>query len=122
MALNDHARLGLLIDGVYQIEVTNISVQFDSGAVRIDTLEGLAGKSDGSGSVTISVSQAIPLGGLEFDFVSALATGTYHQMQIPIGAKSYIGNGWFQSGSGGQGVNAASEAGWEWTGELSELE
>jgi hypothetical protein len=122
MALSDHLRLALLIDGVFQIKPSSVSINGESGAQAVETLEGLAGKTQGSGRCTISVSGAVPLGGLEFDCVSALSQGTYHEMQVPLGGKSYVGNGWINSASVSQSVNANTEYSFEWIGELKPLE
>lgn len=83
------------------------------------TLEGLAGKTPGSGKCEISGTCAIPVGGPEFDFMTACVDGSYHTCQVPFGVKSYIGNGWFQTAELGQSVNQATEFQFTWTGEFS---
>jgi hypothetical protein len=108
-----------LIDGVFQIKPTSIRVSLDSGAQELDTLEGLAGKTPGSGKAKITGSCVVPLGGPEFDFFTACVEGSYHQMQVPFGVKSYIGNGWFHTAELGQSVNQATEFQFEWTGEFA---
>jgi len=120
MALEDHLRLKLLIDGVFQIKLSTIKVSFSSGAQEVDTLEGLAGKTPGSGKVKITGSGAVPLGGPEFDYPTAVKQGTYHSLQVPFGVKSYIGNGWFDSAELGQSVNQSTEISFEWTGEFAD--
>ncbi len=117
--LEDHLRLKLLIDGVFQVKPSSIEVSFDSGAQKVTTLEGLAGKTPGSGEVKISGTCAVPEGGPEFDFFTACAEGSYHDMQVPFGVKSYLGNGWFQTASLGQSVNQSTEFKFEWNGELN---
>jgi hypothetical protein len=120
MALEDHLRLKLLVDGVFQIKLSTIKVSFDSGAQEVDTLEGLAGKTPGSGKVKITGTGAVPLGGPEFDYPTAVKVGSYHSLQVPFGVKSYIGNGWFQTAELGQSVNQSTEIQFEWTGEFAE--
>lgn len=110
MALQDHLKLAVLIDGVAQVEVSNVSVNGDSGAQAVETLEGLAGKTPGSRKLEITGTWGVPLGGLEFDFISACADGSYHDIQIPVGAKSIISSGWFQTTGLSQSVNANTEA------------
>ena len=118
MALQDHLRLACLIDGVFQVKVSNIEVNGDSGAQAVETLEGLAGKTPGSKKLEISGTWAVPIGGLEFDFFTAAAVGTYHEVQIPVGAKTIISKGWFQTAGIGQGVNASTEAKMTFIGEF----
>ena len=122
LKLQDHLRLKLLVNGVSQIETSSISVEFDSGAQRVDTLEGLAGKTPGSGSVTINVTSAVPIGGPEFDYEGACVRGDYVDMQVPFGAESYIGTGWFQTAQVSQSVNANTEIQFTWIGQFAEPE
>ncbi len=119
MALADHLRLKLLVDGVFQIKLSTIRMSFDSGAQEVDTLEGLAGKTPGSGKVKITGTGAVPLGGPEFDYLTAVQEGSYHSLQVPFGTKSYIGNGWFGTAELGQSTNQSTEIQFEWTGEFS---
>ncbi len=122
MALEDHLRLAVLIDGVFQLKVSSVTVNADSGAQAVETLEGLAGKTPGSHRLEISGTWAVPLGGLEFDFISACAEGSYHNIQIPIGSKSLIADGWFQTAGVSQSTNANTEAQMAFTGELQTLQ
>lgn len=122
MALRDHLKLSVLIDGKFQAKVTQVDVTFDSGAVRVDTLEGIAGKTPGSKSAEVTGNWAVPIGGLEFDFVSAASNGSYHEIQIPVGAKTFVSQGWFQQAKLGQSTNASTEAGVTFVGEFPELQ
>jgi hypothetical protein len=110
MALEDHLLLRLMLDGKIQVKVSAIQVQVDGAAVRVDTLEGLAGKTEGAGSINISGTWAVPKGGLEFNFLKAIAEGTYHDATIPLGAETLSVRGWFQDGSIGRSVNSSTEA------------
>lgn len=114
----DHLRLALLIQGSYQSTPSSISVEFDSGNQRVDTLEGLAGKTPGSGSVSINATVSIPVSGPEYDFFADCVDGKYVDMQVPFGAKSYIGTGWFQTASISGSANANTEASFSWIGKL----
>lgn len=122
MALEDHLKLTVLIDGVFQVKVSNITVNGDSGSQAVETLEGLAGKTPGSGKCEISGTWAVPLGGLEFDFWSAMAAGSYHEIQVPVGAKSVISEGWFQTAGVQGSVNSSTEANMTFMGELQALQ
>lgn len=116
--LEDHLLLRLLVNGVFQIKASSVNLEFDSGAQRVDTLEGLAGKTPGSGTVTITGNFAVPIGGPEHDFFTDCVEGAYVEMQVPFGAKSYIGTGWFQTAGISQSVNANTEGTFTWTGEF----
>lgn len=121
MALKDGAKLSIFIDGQYQTQASNVSITTNSGQVRIDTLEGLAGFTPGSGDTTITGTLNVPIGGLEFDTHTAAAEGGYHIIQVPIGAKTYRGEGKFLDTTTSQGVNANTENSFNWTGELKAL-
>lgn len=123
MALTDHMTLAVLIDGVVQAKITNVSVNGESGAQEVRTiLEGLAGKTTGSRRLEVSGTWVIPIGGLEFNLVDAAANGTYHEVQIPVGAKSLISQGWFQGFGLSQSTDSASEATGTFVGELNPLQ
>ena len=118
-ALQDHARLKLLINGVFQIKPSSISVSLDSGAQKVETLEGLAGKTPGAGMCKITGTCAVPLGGPEYDFMTTCVNGQYISMQVPFGVKSYIGNGWIQTADLSQSTGQSTELKFEWEGEFS---
>lgn len=121
MALQDGAKLAIFIDGSYQQMASQIQMSTNSGQQRIDTLEGLAGFTPGSGDTTITATCGVPVGGQEYDFNSAAADGKYHIIQIPVGGKTYRGMGKFMDGSISQSVNANTETTFTWTGELKPL-
>lgn len=116
MSLQDHLRPSLLIDGIYQVEITQMQVNGDSGAQAVRTLDGLVGKTPGSTELTITGNWAVPIGGLEFDFLTACQEGSYHQLQVTVGSKSLVSDGWFQTVGIGGGVNANTEAHCEFHG------
>lgn len=119
MALDNHLRLTLLVDGVMQVKLTNVQVNGQSGAQAIETLEGLAGKTDGSRSLEITGNWAVPTSGLEFDVVSAVANGTFHELQVPVGAKSIVSEGWFDTFGLSQSTGANTETTATFRGELN---
>lgn len=122
MAAKLYARLALMIDGVFQIEATNVSIEFNPSLQAVDTLEGRSGYTQGAGFATISAGAAVPIGGLEFDFMSAMAKNEPHDLEVVVGGKSYAGSGFFQSGSVGQSAGANTESSWTWEGQLKPLE
>ena len=122
MALVEHARLAILIDQTYLVEMTSIEMVTNSGQQRVDTLEGLAGFSPGSGDVSVSGNFAIPIGGTEYPFQENCTNGVYTTVQIPIGAKNYVGTGKFMDVNVSQSVNGSVEGSFNWTGELKPIE
>ncbi len=117
--LEDHLKLTLLLDGVAQVKITNVSVNGSSGAQAVETLQGLAGKTPGSKRLEVTGNWAVALNGLEFDFFTAAALGTYHDVQIPVGAKSIISRGWFDTSGISQGVGSSTEATATFMGEFN---
>lgn len=119
MALQDHLRMTILVDGVRQVKITNIQVNGQSGAQAVETLDGLAGKTPGSKRLEVSGTWAVPITGTEFDVATAVANGTYHQIQIPVGAKTIVSDGWFQDFNMQGSVNSNTETGAQFIGELN---
>ena len=118
-----HAKLALLIDGVYQTKATQLTIEFDPALNRVDTLDGFAGFTQGPGSCRITCSTAVDFSGLEFDFMSAIANVEAHDMQFVIGAQTYTSSGFFaEPGSVSQGVAANTEGSWTWVGDLKPLD
>lgn len=119
--LEDHLRLALLIDGVFQIKPSTIRVQLSSQNQPVETLEGLAGKTPGSGRCTVTGTAAVPKNGPEEDFFTKVVVGSYHQIQVPMGLKGYIGNGWFDECEIGQSTGQNTEVSFTWIGEFTRL-
>jgi len=123
MAFGDRLTLVCLIDGQIQAEINNVSVNGESGAQDVRTLlQGLVGKTKGSGSLEISGTWSLPLGGPEFDVFTAGAEGSYHELQIPIGKKSLITNGWITTFGASQSVDANTEVTATFRGPLTKPE
>ena len=121
MALRDHLKLKVLINQRTQAEITQVEVTLDSGAQKVETMEGLVGKTPGATSIEISGRWAVPTGGLEFDFLSAANDGTYHEIQIPVGTKTIVTQGWFQQAGISGGVNSNTEANMQFVGAKPEI-
>jgi hypothetical protein len=121
MAFGDGLRLRLLVDGVQQITTNTISCKIDGQNIPLESLEGLLGKSPGNGSVEISATASILSTGPEYDYWSAVQVGSYHDMQVPMGPKSYIGNGWFDTCEVSQSTGKAAELSFTWRGEFAPL-
>lgn len=119
MPLSDSLKMTLLVDGVHQITKSQVSLEWDGKNQPIETLEGLAGKTQGSGQVTITGTGYIPLGGPEFDYPAAVVDGSYHTLQVPLGQKSYIGNGYFDNAKVDGSVGKATEISFTWIGQFN---
>jgi hypothetical protein len=117
--LGDGLKLRGYIDGVLQLMFTELSLEIDGQNQPLETLEGLAGKTPGSGRVTITFTAVVPIGGQEFDVVSAVQNGGYHDFQIPLGAKSYVDKGYFDKATVSQSVGKPTEVSATWIGAFS---
>lgn len=116
LKFGDGLKLKLLVGGVQQVTTTQLSVKFDGKNQTLETLEGVIGKTPGAGEVTITATGVVPVGGFEFDYTSAVQQGTYHDMQVPFGSKSYIGNGYFNEAEVNQSVGKPTEISFTWLG------
>ena len=122
MAQQDYFKVSAFLDGQYMLQVTSIERETDSGQQRVDLLnEGLGGFTPGSGSVKITVNYAVPIGGPEFDYHDMCVEGRYISMQLPLGAKDYIGVGKVLTDKVGQSTGASTEGTITWEGELKPL-
>jgi len=119
MALQDGLRLRLLVDGVHQILQSEVSLESDGQNQPLETLEGLAGKTPGAGRCTITGTGVVPIGGPEFDYLTAVNEGSYHDLQVPYGKKSYLGTGWFDKATLGQSTGKGTEINFTWIGEFA---
>jgi hypothetical protein len=123
VALQEYAQLTVFINGQNVQQLTSVERTTDSGQQRVELLnEGLGGFTPGSGSVTISLGFAIPIGGTEFDYDGLCVDGSYVTMQVSEGSKSYVGTGKITNVSLSQNVGAASEGTLEWTGQFKKAE
>lgn len=121
--LQDYARLAVAMDGNVLTNITSIDAEWNSGQNRVDLLnEGLAGFTPGSGDVTINLGFAVPIGGLEEDYVGRVVDGTLTTMQIFLGPKDYVGKGKIQNAKVSQSVNGAVEGTMSWMGQLLPLQ
>ncbi len=116
--LVDHLRLNVLVDGVIQVKLTNFTINGDSGNQAVETLEGLAGKTPGSGRIEVNGTWAIEPGGPELDVFEFVEDGSIHEIQVPVGVKSLVTRGWFQTFGLSQSVNANTEVTATFTGDL----
>jgi hypothetical protein len=119
----DYAKITTFADQQYLQQLTSVSHVTDSGQQPVNLLnEGLGGFTPGSGSCTIKLGFAIPIGGTEYPYQQKSANGDYVVFQIGCGAVGYIGQGKILNVEIGQSVGAASEGSCEWHGELKPME
>lgn len=117
MALIGYMRMALLIDGVLQAQVSEVTVNFDGKQIDVETLlQGLAGFTPGAKSLEVDGKWSVPVSGAEFDLVTAAANGEIHELQIPYGQKTIVSKGIWKSGSLGGSVNANTELSCKFTG------
>lgn len=112
-------KLRLLVDGVHQLLQSEIQLQIDGQNQPLEVLEGLVGFTNGSGRVTITGTAIVPRGGPEFDYVTAVAERSFHDLQVPLGQKSYIDNGLFDQATLGASTGKGTEISFTWIGGFS---
>lgn len=117
--MKEHLQLRAVIDGRIQAKATSISVELDGKRVPVETLEGLDGYTSGPGQLSITANWAIEKGGPEFDFVDAIAIGSFHDVQIPYGKKTIATKGYFTNGGLSQSVGASTEGTATFIGKLN---
>lgn len=123
MALQDYANLTVIYNGIELKQFTSVKRELNGGWIVVNTIaDGLAGFSKGAGEVTIEITLAVPLSGLEAEFESHCVEGNYATIQLGCANKDYAGNGMVMSSSLSQDVQKATEFTFKWTGELKPME
>jgi hypothetical protein len=123
MALEKFARAAIALDGQWLRFVTSLSMVTDGGKTPINLLEdGLAGFSPGSGSVTITIGYAIPVGGQEYPFQQKAIRDEDVQAQLRWGGEQYVGLGQLTNDEKNRNVDSPTEGTANWTGVLDEME
>ena len=119
----DYAKLSTFADQQSLNQLTSVSHKTDSGQQPVNLLnEGLGGFSPGSGSVTMDLAFAIPIGGTEYPYQQKCANGDYVVFQIGVGSVGYIGRGKILNVEVGQDTGSASHGTAQWHGELKPFE
>lgn len=116
MAIKRYLVLTALINGVSQVELQNVTVNFDGKKTAVDTKRGFSGFTPGAKMITISFESAVPMSGPEFDPVEAAEGSDVYQVQVPYGTKTILSEGEFTSGSISGGVNDSTKLGFEFQG------
>lgn len=105
-----YLRMTVLINSVLQVELRDVTVNFDSKMQPVETLvQGFSGVTPGAKVIEVEYKSAVPVAGQEFDVITAVANLDVCQVQIPAGNKTIISEGVFQSGSLSGSVNANTE-------------
>lgn len=119
----DYAKLTVFYNQAYLNQLTSISHKTDSGQQPVNLLnEGLGGFTPGSGSCTLDLGFAIPIGGTEVPYQQDCANGAYVTFQMGVGSVGYIGKGKILNVDVGQDVGQASHGTCQWHGELKAFE
>lgn len=123
MPLQNYARLKVLIDGTEMTQITSLQMTTASGNQVVNLMgEGLGGFTEGSGSVSIEIGYAIPIGGTEYDYQVACAAKRFVTVQLVQGSNQYVGTGKFDEDSFSQSAGANAEGTITWMGELNEFQ
>lgn len=95
-----YTSVDLFIKGGKQLEAETVDIDFSSGAKKNYTIaKGLAGATEGPRECSIKVSSAIPVLGLEFDFVKEIDAGNFNEFTIYAAGKTMTFSGHIDSGS-----------------------
>lgn len=102
--------MSILINGTYLLKTQSLTLDASGGKIAVNTMsEGLVGGTDGTKTGTVSFTAAVPVSGPEADFFGMCQKGDYVTIQLPIGGKSFIGDGWFDTVSLSQSTDASTE-------------
>jgi hypothetical protein len=108
--------LMVYINSVSQVELQQVTLNWDPKKVPVKTRRGLSGFTKGPGEVTVSFKSAVPMGGPEFDPIEAAASDDEYRVQLPYGTKSIISEGQFMEGSLEGAIEGIAELGFSFMG------
>lgn len=120
MALTDSLNLVVLVNNSQRALLTEATVNGQSGRNAIETLEGLAGFSDGPKRLELDIQEAVLLGSTtHLDTIDACAEGVYVDVQVPAGVRSIISRGIWESFTLGQSTGDGTKFSGKFIGELT---
>lgn len=123
MGLQQFARSGVYYNQSLLETVQSVDLKTDAGWIPVKTLlKGLSGFTNAGGMVTIKVEVAIPIGGPEAPFQPDSIDGNIVILQVPIGAKDYLGNGQVTESDFSQSTDKELKGSFTWVGELKKIE
>lgn len=110
MALERYEGPGVvMMDGSLLAEVTSCRVRLASNNNRVRTMrKGLAGRSKGPREAEITCSNAVPVAGLEQEFVEKVINDADVQIVIVFGGRRYQYDGWLEDVSHNNDTDAAA--------------
>jgi hypothetical protein len=123
MSTQLYSQVYVLINGKLLMEHANVSVNRDSGAQVVTTVgRGFAGVSLGAPQLTISVDNAIPISGFEFDAGQHIQTLEVVEIGLLCAGLALSSKGFILKDSIKHAVNQESGYSFEFIGDFSEFE
>lgn len=119
MAIERFAQLQVLVDGVTQLLLQDVTLTWDPQKQPVETMRGLAGFTPGAKRLTLQATSAIRLSGPEFDAYASAAGDVQHEIQFPYGTKTIVSEGEITGGSMSQSVNSSAQIQFEFTGTMN---
>lgn len=116
-----YALCEVYLDGAKATEETSVKLNADSKAQVIDTVaKGFAGVSPGSKMITITVDNAVPSAGFEFDPSSHVGTLKVVELTLFAAGQTLTTKGFITSYSFQHSANSPSSLSFEFVGEFAE--
>lgn len=125
MPLEQTAKIYVMIDGEQVGRVQSIDAMNESGAIEVLDIEnGLAAFGVGAGKTTLKWTMYVPSGGMvDFNFWNEGGQfGGIHEVQMTLGAESYISEGRFRNCQIVAEVETETKCTVEFTGQPKDLE
>ena len=110
MALQKYEKGALFVDSVLVAEATNVSLDHDPKLNAIETMQkGFAGASPGAEMTNVEFANAVPVAGLEIDFLSKMQGVKVVEVTLFAHGKKTTMKGFVSKCSQKYGVNQAAE-------------
>ena len=99
MALGDYEGPGkVFFNNNLLAESQSVRMNFNGNNTRVKTMKrGLAGRSRGAFETEFSIDSAVPLAGLEVDFINLCVTNANVTVSIDLAGKRVAVDGWIES-------------------------
>lgn len=118
----DFGKVRIWVDGAFMVYVSSITKRTDAGNIPVNVLnEGLAGFTNGSGSVNISVGYFFPASGPEVNFDDLCVERGYHDVQVAVSGTSGVMRGKFSDNEVSQSTDQATSGTVNFIGEFKAL-
>lgn len=110
-------KLAIFLDSDYQMMATSIDLSHDGKKSPVETIgSGLVGITPGCSQWKVSVSGAVLSSGLEYNVLGKSDSSDVVTVAIPIGDKTFSGEGQIMNASLKYSVNGSAEYNFEWNG------